>query len=169
MGSDSDEAGKHADRVANAIMLSEFLEPLASSRRIRLTPKISFAGQPDPLSILALTDTPGRQRTRSSTANLERRPGSAANGARDKTLFERPGSANHPAMSNATEDLLQVCDALPPEKQAEVVDFARFLLAQQDDAKWEGLLAYPKSRPKLDAFLRESATEGEEPLNPERL
>ncbi len=72
-------------------------------------------------------------------------------------------------MSNATEDLVQVCDALPPEKQAEVVDFARFLLAQQDDAKWERLIAYPKPRPKLDAFLRESAAESEETLNPERL
>ena len=72
-------------------------------------------------------------------------------------------------MSNATKDLAQVCDALTPEKQVEVMDFARFLLARQDDAKWERLLAYPKPRPKLDAFLRESAAEIEEPLNPERL
>jgi hypothetical protein len=49
------------------------------------------------------------------------------------------------------------------------MDFARFLAARQDDERWENLLAYPEARPKLDAFLRESATEGESPLDPGRL
>lgn len=72
-------------------------------------------------------------------------------------------------MSSATEEIIHVCEALPPDKQSEVVDFARFLLARQDDERWERLLAEPQRRPKLDAFLRESAAEGDEPLDPERL
>lgn len=72
-------------------------------------------------------------------------------------------------MSSGTEEIIRVCDALPPEKQSEVADFARFLLARQDDERWERLLAEPHPRPKLDAFLRESAAEGDEPLDPRRL
>jgi len=72
-------------------------------------------------------------------------------------------------MSTATEEIIRVCEALPPEKQTEVADFARFLLAQQDDDRWEQLLAYAAPRPKLEAFLRESATELDEPLDPQRL
>ena len=73
-------------------------------------------------------------------------------------------------MSVATEEIIRVCEALPQEKQREVADFARFLLAQQGDERWEELLASKESRPKLDAFLRESAAEGdEEPLDASRL
>ncbi len=72
-------------------------------------------------------------------------------------------------MSTATEEIIQVCEALPPDKQSEVIDFARFLLARQDDERWEQLLAAPQTRPRLDAFLRESAAEGDEPLVPRRL
>ncbi len=72
-------------------------------------------------------------------------------------------------MSNATAEIIKVCEALPPDKQAELADFARFLLARQDDEAWEQRLADPKARPRLDAFLRESATEGDEPLDPKRL
>jgi hypothetical protein len=72
-------------------------------------------------------------------------------------------------MSTATEEILRACQALPPEKQAEVADFARFLLARQDDQAWERILAEEKRRPRLEAFLRESAAEGDEPLGPERL
>jgi len=72
-------------------------------------------------------------------------------------------------MSTATEEIIQVCEALPPDKQSEVIDFARFLLARQDDERWEQLLAAPQTRPRLDAFLRESAAEGDEPLDPRRL
>ena len=46
-------------------------------------------------------------------------------------------------MSTATEEIIRVCEALPLEKQTEVADFARFLLTQQDDERWEQLLAYP--------------------------
>ena len=72
-------------------------------------------------------------------------------------------------MSSATEEIIRVCEALPPEKQTEVADFARFLLARKADERWEQLLAHPGLRPKLDAFLRESATEADEPLDPQRL
>jgi hypothetical protein len=72
-------------------------------------------------------------------------------------------------MSTATEEIIRVCEALPPEKQTEVADFARFLLTQQDEERWEQLLAHPAGRPKLDAFLRESAAEPDEPLDPHRL
>lgn len=66
-------------------------------------------------------------------------------------------------------ELIQVCEALPPEKQAELADFARFLLARQDDEAWEQRLAAPQARPRLDSFLRDSATEGDKPLDPNRL
>ncbi|MEO6742632.1 MAG: hypothetical protein ABIP20_20510 [Chthoniobacteraceae bacterium] len=73
-------------------------------------------------------------------------------------------------MSIATQEIIRVCEALPQEKQREVADFARFLLAQQGDERWEELLTSENTRPKLDAFLRESAAEGgEEPLDANRL
>ena len=72
-------------------------------------------------------------------------------------------------MSGATEEIIRVCEALPPEKQTELADFARFLLARQDEAAWERILAERRPRPRLEAFLRESAAEGDEPLEPDRL
>jgi hypothetical protein len=72
-------------------------------------------------------------------------------------------------MSSITEELIRICESLPEARRNEVADFARFLAARQDDERWENLLAYPEARPKLDAFLRESATEGESPLDPGRL
>ena len=72
-------------------------------------------------------------------------------------------------MSKTTTEPIEVCEALPPEKQAELADFARFLLARQDDEAWEQRLASPQARPRLDSFLRESAAEKDEPLDPSRL
>ncbi len=72
-------------------------------------------------------------------------------------------------VSATTEEIVQVCQALPPEKRDEVADFARFLLARQHDEAWEQRLAYPSPRPRLDAFLRESAAEGDAPLDPTQL
>lgn len=72
-------------------------------------------------------------------------------------------------MSVETEELVRICETLPPAKRTEVADFARFLAARQEDDRWENLLAYPAHRPRLDAFLRESAAEGETPLDPSRL
>ena len=68
-------------------------------------------------------------------------------------------------LSTATQDILRVCETLPLEKQLEVADFARFLLAQQGDAAWEKLLASTQPRPKLEIFLRESTQEADEPTN----
>ncbi len=51
----------------------------------------------------------------------------------------------------------------------EVADFARFLLARQDDERWEQLIASGERRPKLDAFLHDSATEPATPLDHSRL
>ena len=72
-------------------------------------------------------------------------------------------------MTIATKEILAICDALPEDKQAEVADFARFLLARQQDEAWDRTLADPKPRPRLEAFLRDSAAEGDEPLDPSRL
>ena len=72
-------------------------------------------------------------------------------------------------VSSTTKEIIEVCEALPPDKQSELADFARFLLARQDDEAWERRLASPQARPRLVAFLRESAAEGDEPLDPKRL
>jgi hypothetical protein len=63
---------------------------------------------------------------------------------------------------SATE-ITELCEALTPEKRQEVADFARFLLARQDDANWESRIDDPSTR--LDAFLRESADEESGPLD----
>jgi hypothetical protein len=76
-------------------------------------------------------------------------------------------------MSTGTQEIVRLCEALPEEKRAEVADFARFLLSRaehSDDAEWERRLIDPRPLPKLAAFLRESAAEGnEEPLDLKRL
>jgi hypothetical protein len=72
-------------------------------------------------------------------------------------------------ISRTTEEIIEACKALPEDKQAELADFARFLLARQDDEAWERCLASKHPRPRLDSFLRESAAEGDEPLDPNRL
>ena len=72
-------------------------------------------------------------------------------------------------MSSTTSELIQVCEALPPDKQAEVADFARYLLARQADEAWEQRLAHSQPRPRLDSFLRASAADGDEPLDLRRL
>jgi hypothetical protein len=70
---------------------------------------------------------------------------------------------------SVAEEIIEVCKVLPEDKQAELVDFARFLLARQDDQAWERRLDDSKPLPRLDSFLRESAAEGDEPLDPSRL
>jgi hypothetical protein len=72
-------------------------------------------------------------------------------------------------MSNETQELLIICEQLPEAKRLEVADFARFLLAQQGDQRWEQIIAGTNPRPKLDAFLKESAREVSEPLDLDRL
>lgn len=61
-------------------------------------------------------------------------------------------------------DIAKLCEALPPDKREEVADFARFLIARQDDERWERILEDPAPWPRLEAFLRDSAAEGSEPF-----
>ena len=42
-------------------------------------------------------------------------------------------------------------------------------LAHQDDEQWERIIADPRPRPKLDAFVKKALGEGSEPLELERL
>lgn len=72
-------------------------------------------------------------------------------------------------MSIDAKELIRICERLPEAKVSEVADFARFLLAQEDDERWEQIIASPTARPKLNAFLQESAREAAEPLDPDRL
>ena len=72
-------------------------------------------------------------------------------------------------MSADAQELMRIYAALPEDKRAEVADFARFLLARADDEQWERLLAVGERRPKLDAFLRQSAAEPATPLDMYRL
>jgi hypothetical protein len=70
-------------------------------------------------------------------------------------------------MSSSTQEIVQVFEMLPLEKQQEVTDFARFLLSRREsgDEAWERIIADPKPRPKLEAFCKASAQEGSEPLD----
>ncbi len=80
-----------------------------------------------------------------------------------------PSVRYNQAMSTETQELIRICESLPEEKRAEVADFARFLLAREDDERWERLIAFGQRRPKLDAFLRQSAAEPSTPLDSDRL
>ncbi|MCU0794618.1 MAG: DUF2281 domain-containing protein [Akkermansiaceae bacterium] len=66
-------------------------------------------------------------------------------------------------------EITELCNALPPEKREEVADFVRFLIARQQDERWEAILADGTPRPRLDNFLRESAAETDEALDLKRL
>jgi hypothetical protein len=72
-------------------------------------------------------------------------------------------------MSAETEELIQICDALPQAKRLEVTDFARFLLARETDEAWERALGDPPGHPKLEAFVKNALAEGSEPLDLNRL
>jgi hypothetical protein len=72
-------------------------------------------------------------------------------------------------MSAETEELIQICDALPQAKRLEVTDFARFLPARESDEAWERTLGDPAGHPKLEAFVKNALAEGSEPLDLNRL
>ena len=67
--------------------------------------------------------------------------------------------------------------SLPPDKQSAVLDFVLFVKHRGDqaaftedgDAAWERIIADPRPRPKLDAYLSEAAAEGEQPLDLDRM
>src|SRR6266566_4322231 len=52
-------------------------------------------------------------------------------------------------MSITTQEIIRLCEALPAEKQDEIADFARFLLARQEDEAWEPRLASAQPFPAL--------------------
>jgi hypothetical protein len=72
-------------------------------------------------------------------------------------------------MSTATLELVRICESLPEAKQAEVTDFARFLLDREGDERWESIVAEGEPRPRFESFLRDAAAEPAEPLDPKRL
>ena len=72
-------------------------------------------------------------------------------------------------MSTATLELVRICESLPEAKQAEVTDFARFLLEREGDERWECIVAEGEPRSRFESFLRDAAEEGAEPLDPKRL
>ena len=72
-------------------------------------------------------------------------------------------------MSSDTQELIRTYEQLPEAKRIEVADFARFLLAQQGDQRWELIVAEPTARPKLEEFLKQSKAEGSEPMDLGRL
>ena len=63
------------------------------------------------------------------------------------------------SMSTQTAEVVELCERLPEAKRAAVADFARFLVSQQDDERWEAILDDPRPRPRLEEFLCESAAE----------
>jgi len=65
----------------------------------------------------------------------------------------------------------EIIKELPKLSEAErraVLDRLREL-SRLDDERWEALLNDPKPRPTLEVFMRESAAEGELPLDPSQL
>ena len=71
-------------------------------------------------------------------------------------------------MAVSASEIIKELPKLGDAERRAVLDKLREL-AQLDDERWEKLLNDPKPRPKLEAFVRESATEGESPLDPSRL
>lgn len=74
-----------------------------------------------------------------------------------------------PTMSGETRELIEISERLSAQERTEVTDFARFLLEKHQDEAWERTIADPVTKPKLDAFLKESRAEPSEPLELDRL
>ena len=78
-------------------------------------------------------------------------------------------------MAPKTEELVNICEQLPPQKVEELVDFARFLQQQaagetEGDKQWERILADRRPRAKLDVFAEQALHEGESvPLDPNKM
>ena len=73
-------------------------------------------------------------------------------------------------MTAAAKELVKLIGALPEEKAHEVIDFARFLRQQVDDAMWEHAIGDARPRSKLDAFVASALREGKpEPLDTNKL
>lgn len=71
--------------------------------------------------------------------------------------------------SMSAEEIMELCESLSPQKREEVVDFARFLLTREQDARWESIIDDSNPRPRLEAFLRESRDEADEAFDRSKL
>ena len=82
----------------------------------------------------------------------------------------------------ASENLASLIAAevvtLPAEKQSSVLDYVMFIkhqvqaadeVAEDGDAAWERIIADPRPRPKLEAFMKAAMADGSEPLDLSRL
>ncbi len=76
-----------------------------------------------------------------------------------------------PTTTGLPQRIAEETATLPLERQNEILDFVLFVKQRlrDDDEAWERTLADGRARPRLDAFLRAAAIEGEEPLDPARL
>jgi hypothetical protein len=73
-------------------------------------------------------------------------------------------------MTAAAKELVELVGALPEDKARAVVDFARFLQHQADNAAWERIIATRHFYPKLEKFATDALREGAaEPLDPDKL
>lgn len=69
--------------------------------------------------------------------------------------------------------------SLPPDKQSAILDFVLFVkqraaqspapVEEDGDAAWERIINDPGPRPKLEAFMKACAAEGDEPLDLNRM
>ena len=69
-------------------------------------------------------------------------------------------------MSGTTQERIGICERLPEAKKSALTDFARFILAESDDARWDKLLDHPTPRSKLEASAKEPATPEAADVNP---
>jgi hypothetical protein len=76
-----------------------------------------------------------------------------------------------PSTTNLADRIAAEAATLPAEKQSKILDFVLFVKQRvlDDDEAWERTIAEARPRPRLDAFLRDAAAEGGQPLDPARL
>lgn len=65
--------------------------------------------------------------------------------------------------------VVEIIDAVKRLDEKQKNEFLDKLAEIDFDDAWDRLLDNPQPRPRLDAFLRESAAEPDEPLDPKRL
>ena len=64
----------------------------------------------------------------------------------------------------SVSEILELCQALSPEKREAVADFARFLLSREKDLRWEAELADSKARARPEAYQTEASIDAGEPF-----
>ncbi len=83
-----------------------------------------------------------------------------------------------PPTANLAARIAEESASLPPEKQSAVLDFVLFVKYRAEqaggaeevgDAAWERIIADPRPRPKLEAYIEAAKAEGTEPLDLDRM